>query len=104
MSELSARWRQPEMAMTRAQERTRSIEVIPEYAPDKAAMLAGLTYVLGLPLDPTVTVQQSEAHLRACPSCPSCSVGGSDGLCPEGRWYAERVARAAMPDPNGGTR
>lgn len=79
------------MAMTKAQQRAREIEVIPEYAPDKAAMLKALKIVLKLPLDPEIAAQQSEAHERGCVTC---SVGGPEGLCPDGVWYRERAQRA----------
>lgn len=75
------------------QGRTASIICIPEYAPDKAAMLAALKIVLRQPLDPEIALRQSEAHAR---DCVTCSVGGPDGLCPDGVWYRDRAERAAQ--------
>lgn len=67
-----------------------SFEAVFEGA-DRQRGLDAIRAVLRAPLTAEVALRLSEAHQR---DCVTCSVGGPDGLCPDGQWHEARVTRA----------
>lgn len=58
---------------------------------DRQRGLDAIRAVLRAPMTKEVALRLSEAHQR---DCVTCSVGGPDGLCLDGRWHQARVERA----------